>query len=175
MKYFWYSPKHTFSYLELHCTEDADCLKFVLWLVLPSPDPCGPIHKYLHLVRSGGACSERDMNNVEARTKPAKLIGLPLPSLACLASCLLPSLPSSLSHAKAFLVNFRFYVKQATSLRNFYEGRHFERGENETWQMGVLVALGALANFRIDQLFVNTNLSAKKNSASNYNFVKRER
>ena len=35
-------------------------------LVLPSLDPCGPIHKYLYLVRSGGACSERDMNNVEA-------------------------------------------------------------------------------------------------------------
>ena len=88
----------------------------MLWLVLPSPDPCGPIHKYLHLVRSGGACSERDMNNVEARTKPAKLIGLPLPTLPTLPLAYPPIVSFS---RKAFLVNFHFYAKQATSLRNF--------------------------------------------------------
>ena len=72
-------------------------------LVLPSLDPCGPIHKYLYLVRSGGACSERDMNNVEASHSRGKTYQLSLPCLAYPVSFV------SFSR-KAFLVNFRFNV-----------------------------------------------------------------
>ena len=107
------------------------------------------------------------MNNVEARTKPAKLIGLPFPCLPCLA-CHRLFLTKGLSCEVSFLCEASYLVAQ------LYEGRHFERGENETWQMGILVALGALANLTIDQLFVNTNLSAKHFFASNDNFIKKK-
>ena len=69
-------------------------MKLVLLSCLAPPlDPCGPIHKYLYLVRSGGACSERDMNNVEASKSRGKTYRLtpPLPSIV------------SLSHERPFL------------------------------------------------------------------------
>ena len=81
-------------------------MKLVLLSCLAPPlDPCGPIHKYLYLVRSGGACSERDMNNVEASKSRGKTYQL-TPPLPCLP---LPFHRLSFSR-KAFLVNFRFYV-----------------------------------------------------------------
>ena len=102
-------------------------------LVLPSLDPCGPIHKYLYLVRSGGACSERDMNNVEASHSRGKTYQLsPLEeeeedgedkeeveemnnveashSRGKTYQLSLPCLALVSFSRKAFLVNFRFNV-----------------------------------------------------------------
>ena len=119
-------------------------------LILPSLDPCGPIHKYLYLVRSGGACSERDMNNVEARWRWWS-------RNQNLSAYSQPAQPILSFSRKAFLVNFRFYVAARCAI---LWRKTFKAWRKRDMANGRLVASRSGQNMRIDkhQLFCQEEL-----------------